>query len=72
MNDGTIKTNSTNLLIGIEYRFGTRKNDGYNQNKVPADSCPVPVWNQYENGSGTGLAVTLQAFFIPLKLGIRL
>ncbi len=27
MNDGSIKTNSTNLLIGIEYRFGTIIND---------------------------------------------
>jgi len=27
VNDGAIKTNSTNLLIGIEYRFGTRIND---------------------------------------------
>jgi hypothetical protein len=27
VNDGVIKTNSTNLLFGIEYRFGTRIND---------------------------------------------
>jgi len=27
VNDGAIKTNSTNLLFGIEYRFGTRIND---------------------------------------------
>lgn len=27
VNDGTIKTNSTIILIGIEYRFGTRMND---------------------------------------------
>lgn len=27
VNDGSIKTNSTNVLFGIEYRFGTRIND---------------------------------------------
>jgi len=27
VNDGSIKTNSTNLLVGIEYRFGSRIND---------------------------------------------
>lgn len=27
VNDGAIKTNSTNLLIGIEYRFGSKIND---------------------------------------------